>query len=71
MFNFMTVNFEKTQQSDTDFINIYILLNKKLIVYSNIHITDNRHFVFVYLLGKLDYSLYGQRNKNRVYIFIQ
>ena len=24
----------------------------------------NRHFAFVYLLAKLDYSLYGQRNEN-------
>ena len=31
-----------------------------------INITDNRHFAFVYLLGKLDYSLYGQQNKNRL-----
>ena len=34
-----------------------------------IKITDNRHFVFVYLLGKLDHSFYGQRNKNRLYIY--
>ena len=31
-----------------------------------INVTNNRHFVFVYLLGKLDYSLYGQRNNNRL-----
>ena len=34
-----------------------------------INITDSRHFAFVFLLGKLDYSLYGQWNKNRLYIF--
>ena len=33
-----------------------------------INVTNNRHFVFVYLLGKLDYSLYSQRNDNRLYI---
>ena len=36
-----------------------------------INITDNRHFAFVYLLGKLDYSLYGQQNKNRLYINLE
>ena len=34
------------------------------------NITDNCHFAFVYLLGKLDYSLYGQRNKNSRYIWL-
>ena len=34
-----------------------------------INITDNCHFAFVYLLGKLDHSLYGQRNKNRLYLY--
>ena len=29
-----------------------------------INVTDNRHFAFVYLLGSLDYSLYGQRHKS-------
>ena len=33
-----------------------------------INITDNRHFTFVYLLGKLDYSLYGQRNKSWLFM---
>ena len=33
-----------------------------------INVTDNRHFTFVYLLGQLDYSLYGQRNKNQQYM---
>ena len=33
-----------------------------------INVTNNRHFAFVYLLGKLDYSLYGQQNKNRLCI---
>ena len=31
-----------------------------------INVTNNHHFAFVYLLGKLDYSLYGQRNNNRL-----
>ena len=31
-----------------------------------INITYNRHFAFVYLLGYLDYSLYGQQNKNHL-----
>ena len=34
-----------------------------------INITDNHHFAFVYLLGKLDYSLYGQQNKNLLFIY--
>ena len=29
---------------------------------------QNSHLAFVYLLGQLDYSLYGQRNENRLYI---
>ena len=33
-----------------------------------INVTYNCHFAFVYLLGKLDYSLTGQRNENRLYI---
>ena len=33
-----------------------------------INITDNRHFTYVSLLGWLDYSLYLQRNKNRLYL---
>ena len=33
-----------------------------------INITDNRHLDFVYLLGKRYYSLYGQWNKNHLYI---
>ena len=33
-----------------------------------INVTNNRHFVFVYLLGKLDYILYSQWNDNRLYI---
>ena len=33
-----------------------------------INVADNRHFTFVYLLGKLDYSLYGQRNKDCLYM---
>ena len=36
--------------------------------YIEINITDNRHLAFVYLLGKLYYSLYGQRNENRLCI---
>ena len=31
-----------------------------------ININDKHHFAFAYLLGKLDYSLYGQPNKNRL-----
>ena len=31
-----------------------------------INVTNNFHFALVYLLGKLDYSLYGQRNNNRI-----
>ena len=34
----------------------------------SIHVTNNRHFAFVYLLGKLDYNLYSQRNDNRLYM---
>ena len=34
-----------------------------------INLTNNCHFAFVYLLGKLDHSLNGQRNKNGLYIF--
>ena len=30
--------------------------------------TKNHHFAFVYLLGKLDYSLYSQRNDNRLFM---
>ena len=36
-----------------------------------INVTNNRHFALVYLLGKLDYSLYGQRNNNRLYILLK
>ena len=36
-----------------------------------INITDSRHFNFVYLLGQLDYSLYGQQNKNRQYMWVE
>ena len=43
-------------------------LEQQKSTYYEINIANNRHFAFVYLLGKLDYSLYGQRNKNRLYI---
>ena len=33
-----------------------------------INVTSNRHFAFVYLLGKLDYSLNGQWNNNRLFM---
>ena len=36
---------------------------------NEINVTNSRHFAFVYLLGKLDYSLYGQQNKNPLYMF--
>ena len=32
------------------------------------NVSDNRHFAFVFLLGYLDFSLYGQWHKNRLYI---
>ena len=32
-----------------------------------INITNNSHFAFVYLLGKLDYSLYRQQDNNRLH----
>ena len=35
-----------------------------------INVTNNRHFAFVNLLGKLDYSLCGQRNDNRLFISV-
>ena len=35
---------------------------------SKINITENRHFTLAYLLGKLGYRLYSQRDKNRLYI---
>ena len=35
---------------------------------TKINVTNNCQFAFVYLLGKLDYSLHGQRNENRLYI---
>ena len=33
-----------------------------------INVTNNHHFAFVYLLGTLYYSLYGQWNDNRLYM---
>ena len=33
---------------------------------NEINITENRHFTLAYLLGKLGYRLYGQRDKNRL-----
>ena len=35
-----------------------------------INVTNNHHFAFVYLVGTLDYSLYGQRNDNHSYHLI-
>ena len=35
-----------------------------------INITYNRHFNFVYLLGKIDYSLYGQWHESRLYMLV-
>ena len=36
-------------------------------VKNEINVTNNCHFALVYLLGELDYSLYCQRNDNRLY----
>ena len=43
-------------------------LEQQKSTYYEINIANNRHFAFVYLLGKLDYSLYGQRNENHLYM---
>ena len=47
------------------FLPCFILL--KFLYLPNV-VFNNRHFAFVYLLGKLDHSLYGQRNNNRLYM---
>ena len=39
--------------------------------YNETNVTNNRHFAFVYLLGYLDYSLYGKQHQNCLYITIQ
>ena len=45
----------------TPYIDRVWLKNQLAKILQEIDITDNRQFTFVYLLGQLDYSLYGQR----------
>ena len=42
-----------------------------MVMFRLINITDNRHFAFVYLLGKLDNSLYSQWNKICLFIYTE
>ena len=51
------------------YVNFHFLMPPSFWQYHRniqINVTNNHHFAFVYLLGKLDNSLYGQQSENRL-----